>query len=103
MSVHYITWLYVYGGTNLVMLFIGLSCIIYHLVTLSSELIKIRLQIITIPFGLFMTAWTIYGAVLYWDEVAPHCSNELQKYGLANFIIHCIGWGMSILGSLLNK
>lgn len=105
-SVHYITWLYIYGGTSLGMLFIGLSVIVYHMATgvvtdddTSSEK---RMHIIIIPFGLFMTAWMIYGAVLYWEEVAPHCSNELKQYGLANFIIYCIGWGMSVLSWLVH-
>lgn len=109
-SVHYIKWLYIYGGTNLIMLAFGIGMGIYlwciscrsETPTVNERLFR-YVSYFTIPFSLFMSAWMIYGAVLYWEEIDPTCDGTLKQYGLANFIIHCISFGFAVLAYFMKK
>lgn len=104
-SVHYIRWLYIYAGTNLAVVFlmiVGLLYLFFLFVCDQTTPFQDPRGLACIrgfgfSFSFFMLAWLIYGAKLYWGEVASECHGAIRDYGLATFILTCISCFMGLV------
>ncbi len=110
-SFDYGTWLVIYGWTQ-----ISESLILLTLAGCFGVLILMHAEdiitFVSIAMGavlgigsLFQIAWYVVGAILFFMEVAPHCSSglPLYKFGLTLFVIKSVIVGCGLLSANAKK
>jgi hypothetical protein len=103
----YFTWLFWTGLVILIVnaiflpAFIIYTCALARGKTLVAAFMFALLRSVSILTTLFDIAWFVVGAILYFKEIHTECptGGALHKFGLALFILQCIGVGCSVLKS----